>query len=508
MIDEATEARIRRLFLAERWTIGTIARELGVHHTTVRRVLRQCAALEKHPVARFGTRVSKVDPFLPFILETLERHPRLTAARLHQMVIERGYRGSDGHFRAVIRELRPRPAAEPYLRLTTLQGEQAQVDWASFGTVQVGRAQRRLSAFVLVSSYSRHAVVRFFFDQQMQSFLQGHVEAFEALGGVPRVVLYDNLKSAVLERVGDAIRYHPQLLALSGHYGFEPRPVGVRMPHEKGRVERFIRYLRSSFFEARSVTQLAPLNAEVDAWCVSVAGMRPCPGDSTQTVNEAFAQERALLMALPDAPYSYEHATMVKVGKTPYVRFDGNDYSVPHAHVRRSLTLRASRERVRLLDGHELVAEHERCYDKGQQLEQPGHLEALLAYKHQAREHRASDALTRAAPNAHRLLAMLAERGENLGSAVAALMRLLHSYGAVALESAIEQALQAQHCHPNHVRRLLEREQQDAGRAAPLPLEALPDDPRVRQLAVRPHSLSDYDALHPTAATPQEAGHE
>jgi transposase len=93
--------------------------------------------------------------------------------------------------------------------LSTLPGEQAQVDWAHFGSVSVGQATRRLLAFVVTLSHSRKIFLRFFFDARMASFLRGHVDAFEAFGGVPRELLYDNLKSAVTERVGDAIRFNP-----------------------------------------------------------------------------------------------------------------------------------------------------------------------------------------------------------------------------------------------------------------------------------------------------------
>ncbi len=106
-------------------------------------------------------------------------------------------------------------------------------------------------AFVMVLSWSRQIFLRFYLNQQMESFLRGHVAAFEAWQGLPRVLLYDNLKSAVLERQGDAIRFHPTLLALSAHYRFEPRPVAVARGNEKGRVERAIRYIRDNFFAGR-----------------------------------------------------------------------------------------------------------------------------------------------------------------------------------------------------------------------------------------------------------------
>ena len=230
MISRAVEAEVLRLHHAERWPIGTIARQLMLHHSTVRRVLAQAGV----PAAQKTTRPSIADPFIPFILETLQVYPTLCASRLHVMVRERGYRAGSDHFRAIVARFRPRPVPEAYLRLRTLAGEQAQCDWAHFGTITIGKATRPLMAFVMVLSYSRHLFLRFYLNGAMNNFLRGHVEAFNAWDAVPRVVLYDNLKSAVLERRAEAIRFHPTLLELAAHYRFQPRPVAVARGNEKG----------------------------------------------------------------------------------------------------------------------------------------------------------------------------------------------------------------------------------------------------------------------------------
>jgi transposase len=181
--------------------------------------------------------------------------------RLYGMVRERGYQGGPTHFRHLISLHRPRPAAEAYLRLRTLPGEQMQCDWGHFGHLQIGRARRPLMAFVMVLSYSRDLYLRFFLDARMENFLRGHIGAFTRRGGLGRVILYDNLKSAVLERQGEAIRFHPRLLAFAAHYRFEPRPVAIARGNEKGRVERAIRHVRDAFFAARQFTDLDDLNA-------------------------------------------------------------------------------------------------------------------------------------------------------------------------------------------------------------------------------------------------------
>ncbi|MGH8239731.1 MAG: IS21 family transposase [Steroidobacteraceae bacterium] len=174
----------------------------------------------------------------------------MRGSRLYRMVHERGYRGSVDHFRHLLVRYRPRTTAEAYLRLRTLPGEQGQIDWAHFGSIAIGRARRPLMAFVMVLSYSRHLFVRFYLNATMASFLDAHLQAFGFFNAVPRVCLYDNLRSAVLERVADAIRFHPRLLELAAWYRFQPRPVAVARGNEKGRVERAIRFVRERFFAA------------------------------------------------------------------------------------------------------------------------------------------------------------------------------------------------------------------------------------------------------------------
>ncbi len=229
MIDAELYARIRRLFFAEHWKVGTIAAELGVHRDAVRNAIEADRFTRQlRPV-----RPMLLDPYKDFIRDVLDKHPRLRSTRLFEMIRERGYPGSAVQLRRYVATVRPAARAEAYLRLQTLPGEQAQVDWGHFGKIRVGRALRSLSCFVFVLSWSRAMYARFTLDQTLESFLRGHVLAFEALG-VPRAILYDNLKSVVLERQGDHVRFHPQLLEFAGHYHFAPRPCAPYRGNEKG----------------------------------------------------------------------------------------------------------------------------------------------------------------------------------------------------------------------------------------------------------------------------------
>jgi transposase len=490
VISTELKSKIRRLYHAERWPVGTIARELGLHHATVRRALLDDGV----PLTALATRRSKADPFVAFIRETLDKYPGLTASRLYEMVCERGYDGAPDHFRAIVaRHRKPKPA-EAYLRLSTLRGEQAQVDWGMFGKIDIEGTSRPLVAFVMVLSWSRWAWLRFGVDMRMGGFLEHHEAAFDAFGGVPRVILYDNLKSAVTQRFGDAIVFNPNLLAFASHYGYEPRPVAPYRGNEKGRVERAIRDVRSSFFAAREWKDLADLNAQAERWCRQVRGARRHPDDRTLTVAQAFAEETQVLRSLPSDAFPVTDRMEVKVGKTPYVRFDGNDYTVPHDRVRRTLTVVATSDLVRVIDGADVVASHARSWGKGKQIEDPAHLEALMAQKRAAREARGMNRVFTATPRAQELVRVLAERGGNVGGAVARLGELLDAFGAVELAFAVDEAMAMDAPHVAAVRQILDRRRRDAGRSVPVAV-VLPDDPRVRNVVVRRPSLDAYDAL-------------
>lgn len=484
------EAKILRYHFVEQWRVGTISTQLGIHHSVVDRVISQAGL----PKAERTTRASMTDPYLPFIIETLKQYPKLTAARLYDMAKARGYPGAPSHFRQRIAQLRPRPQPEAYLRLKTLPAEQAQVDWGHFGSLQIGKAKRPLMAFVMVLSWSRQIFLRFYLNQQMANFLRGHVEAFECWQGLPKVLLYDNLKSAVLERRGDAIRFHPTLLELSAHYHFEPRPVAVARGNEKGRVERAIRFVRDNFFAGRTWQDLDDLNRQAQAWCTGRSADRRCPEDQSITVCEAFEQEQPQLLSLPDNPFPTEERLIVSVGKTPYVRFDLNDYSVPHTFVQRELTVTASLKTVAVIDGVDVIAQHPRCYGKAQQIEDADHIHALLERKYLARCHRGIDHLAHAVPSSQTLLEQAAERGNRLSSIVTQLLQLLDDYGAAECERAIVEALQQQVPHPNAVRQVLERQREQRHQPPPLAI-ALPNNPKANNLVVRPASLAAYDQL-------------
>lgn len=484
MINPDVRVQIRHYFFAEHWKIGTIAAELQVHPDTVRRAIEAEKFQNTAPL-----RASLLDPYLPFLRETLEAHPRLRVPRLHRMLADRGYRGSIRQLRRSVAPLRPRPQ-EAFLRTQVFSGEQAQVDWAHFGGVMVGRARRTLSCFVMTLSWSRALYLEFFFDQSMESFLRGHVHAFESFQGSARVLLYDNLRSAVLDRLGSHVHFNPRLLELAGHYHFVPRPCQVRAGNQKGRVERAIRFVRESYWAARGFTTLEECNRQALHWRDEVAHRRPWPDDRHRTVAEAFLDEQPRLLPLPLHAFNTDYVGPVRSAKTIYVRFDGNDYSIPPQAVGHTLTLVASDAEVRILDGTEEMARHRRSYERQQMVLDPEHQNALLKTKRKARESTRNGRLEVVVPESLLLLEKAFVEGESVTHQTTQLLELLERYGETALRYAVHEAIERGTPRAASVAFLLRQRH----RAALLPLD-LSRYPQAQDIDVRSHDLETYDEL-------------
>jgi hypothetical protein len=396
--------------------------------------------------------------------------------------------------------VRPERSREAFLRLSTMPGEQGQMDWGHFGVLEVAGGQRRLSLFVFVLSFSRRLFARFTLDQRMDSFLSCHRLAFDAFSGVPRQVLYDNLKSVVLERVGERVQFHPSVLEFAGHYHFVPRPCAPYRPNEKGTVERAVQYVRGSFFEGRTYRDLDDLNAQLARWLSERADQRVHPTDEDRRmVAEVFAAEQPRLLPLPANPPSTEHVAALRSGKRPYLRFDGNDYSIPHKLVRKWLTLVADEAEVRVLDGQDVVAVHARSFAKRQVIEDMAHIDPLVAEKKRATELRGRDRLRALCSHADQLLDILAARNEPIRQRTARLNKLLDLYGAEPLNQAIAEALASDAPAVGTVAYLLDQAHRRAKAAPPVDIE-MPANVRDKDVVVIPHDMSEYDELGRTVA--------
>lgn len=481
-----TEAEIRRLFFAEHWKRGTIAAQLHVHPDVVVRALGSFGPKPGSP--RPDARV--LEPYLAFIGETLERYPRLVATRIYDMLRERGYAGSLRTLRRHVGTARPRSKVEAILRVETLPGEQAQVDWAHVGEIAVAGGRRALWAFVMVLAHSRASFAELVVSLDVHSLRRSLVRAALAFGGLPRQWLFDNAKTVVVERDGDAVRFHPALLDLAARLHVQPRLCAPYRPQEKGGVERAIRFFKERFFAARTFHSIEHGNAQLAHFIETIAHPRPHPRWPERTVADLFADERPRLLSLPDAMPSTDLVAPIPVDRAAFVRLDTNRYSVPHTYASRTLTLVASDTLLRLLDGEDEVAAHARSWARNQWFELPEHRAALVKEKRAARDLKGRDRLRAEVPDIEPFFERWVAAGRNLGSMVARTIVLLDAYGAPVLREAVTEMLARGTHDPGAMAILCEQRRRRRGDRPPL-IVALGD--HVRERDVVPHDLGGYD---------------
>ena len=488
MKSEALIAEIRRLVLGEKWSIGTVARRLGVHHSVVRR-----AAYNDAVASRPRTAKSVLDPFKPYLVERLEKYPELTASRLLLEIRDRGYSHGIAIVRRFVAQLRAPRSKKVYLRIEVEPADQAQVDWGSFGKLRVGGTQRPMSTFVMVLSWSRAVYLDFSLDQKMETFLAMHRRAFEFFGGVPRKILYDNLKSVVLHHVGQTVQFNPTFLGFAGHYLFEPTAAPVRYPEAKGRAEAIIKYIRHAFFYGRCFGSLDELRAQAAHWgdeghnprLHATTRQRPC---------DRLLIERGRLRKLPERPADTDLLVAAIVSKEARVRLDANSYSVPPGLVGKNVFIRADDKTVRIDVDGAVVAEHNRCWDRHRAIEDPAHIASLLERRRAARLPKRRVRIAELSDACRVYLQEVARRRIHLNNEVRRLDRLVAHYGETDIAQAIADALAARTFGANYVRALADQRRLAGGLGEP-PEPIITGNPTADALVVKPHNLETYDAL-------------
>lgn len=481
-------AEMRRLVLVEGWRISAVARRFGCHHSVVRRAL--AAELAR------ATKVipSKLDEHKVYIMERLAKYPELTGTRVLSELRERGYTGGVAQVRRFVGQIRKRPAQRPFLRVEFEPGEQAQVDWGSFGAMRVGHTKRAVSGFVMVLSWSRMLFVDFSFDQKLDTFLRLHRFGLEYFGGSPRRVVYDNLKSVVLHHVGRTVQFNPNFLPLAGHYLFEPVAAPVRYPQFKGRVEHGVRFVKQSFYYGRSFRDLGDLRAQARSWMEEVANVRRHKTTGERPVDRlALEQER--LIALPERTFDTDRVEVRVVHKDGRVPFDGNHYSAPPTAVGKTIYVRANDAQVQMIEGAEVIATHKRSWERGRVIEDQRHVEALIERRVSARPTRRRDQLAGFSEEADAYLREVARRRKSLEHEVRKLTRLVRIYGEDEVAEGMKMALGARQFGAGYVRFFLDQRRFSLGLGeAPEPI--VTGNKRADSVTVQPHKMETYDALY------------
>src|SRR4030043_2492110 len=392
-----TWASIRHLYHVEKLRKKAIARELGIDPKTVRRALKQETFSRTPPQPR----ASKLDAFKDKIGELLNHYATISALRIHEEIQKLGYSGGISILRDYLRPLRTSPKA--FLHIQTTPAEQAQVDWAYAGKI----ASQTVYCFVMVLSFSRMLYLEFFSSQTIEHFMTGHRRAFHFFQGIVKKIRYDNLSSVVLHRIGSAIQFNPRFLAFSAHYLFDPSPCNVKSPHEKGRVEKTIAYIKSNFLSARTFLSLTDLNHQAFPCRAQLANCRIHGTTGKRPIDLFNEPEKSQLLPLPKTDYDTRLVLGVKSTSQFLVQFQTNRYSVPFAYASRMLTLKADDQWVSLYDKENLIAQHPRSNQKYQVVQDPRHGKDLLASRPHGAYFKHRDALLALGETAHHYVKLL-----------------------------------------------------------------------------------------------------
>src|SRR5690606_10502435 len=367
MLKGGSVMEIMRLH-ADGLSIREISRRLGRSRNTVRKYLRQPT------LPRYGprpARPSKLDPFKPYLQQRM-REGAFNSNRLLHEIRAMGYTGGRTILKDYLKPLRPPKRPPAVVRFEPPPGEQAQVDWGEFSFIDVHGRRRKVYGFVLVLSYSRAMYVEFTEHQDMSTLLRCHLNAFAALGGVPRSVLYDNMKTVVLSRTGDAVEYHPRLLDFALLAGFTPRSCRPYRAQTKGRVERMIGYIKQSFWPGVRFTNLADLNRQVQAWIAGAAHQRSHGTTGFKPAQRLMEEQSLLLPLRPVAAFASLLHEERRVSRDGYVSYGGSHYGVPWRYSGRYVTISASETMVEIRDGDTVIARHPRALLPGTRVNLPG----------------------------------------------------------------------------------------------------------------------------------------
>lgn len=487
MISYEQFCRLRQLHERERLNVAQIAAAMQLDERTIAYWIAQPAYRPRHSPPR----PSKLDAFKGTVVRLLQQHP-FSATQILQRLREDGYHGGRTILAEFVAQVRPR-SAPAFLSLQFAPAEAAQVDWASAGTLQIGALRRRLSFFVMVLCYSRRMYLEFCLREAQEHFLQAHQHAFQYFGGAPHRLIVDNCKVAVLrhDRGQDPV-FNPRYLDFLHHHGAQPRACNPSSPHEKGRVEKAVDYVKRNFLAGLELTSLDALNAAAKLWLCSVANVRQ-HASTDRRPDDLFAEEKALLRPLPALPYDVATLHDVCANRSFRVAFDANRYSVPAAYAGARLTLKAYPERLVLFHRERLVAEHPRSYERRRDFEHPDHPKPLLENRFRAHQQRVLLRFLQLGPAAEAYYHQLRERRPNLHHHLARIVALSEIYGFDDTARALADGLEYQAFSAEYVANLLEQRRRPRSEPAALHLTRASD---LLQLELPTPDLSIYSDTH------------
>lgn len=499
-------AEIRRLAEIEKLSARKIAQRLHCSRHTVAAAL----AMQQPPSREVAHRASLLDPYLGRIDELLAKYPELSAERIREELARgpQGYTGSATVVRRYLRKVRP-ARGRVYQEVSWEPAQAMQIDWGECGRVQVGSTPRKVSVFVAVLCYSRLTYIEFTLSQRKAEFYRGLVNALTFFGGSPRNLIFDNLKSAVLNGSGRSACFHPEFLAVCGYFCLQPVPCARRDPESKGIVEGSVRYVKHNALTGRTdeLIRFEDYLALASYWRDEVANLRKHETTQERPLDR-FQQERSLLRPLPSIPFDTDEIVPAVVSPHARIEFDGNRYSVPPQFVRKTVTVRANRDELRLLHEGQPIAQHVRCYQRRQLIVLPDHRLAALALRHRSHRHTLEREFDALGPEAREFHLRLNSRPVKTSVHLRRLLGLAQLYGRAEVLTAITRALEFATYDAAYVENLLLAER----RRRQLPTPTLPAPKRrelIDEIELEPADPSRYDRFcHDTEHNPEEDSHD
>ena len=485
MLDPRLQVEILRLHFGEGLSRRAITRQLGVNRKTVgqiiaRRNVRLCAAERKG-------RSSILEPYYPRIQKLLDKAPERSCVNILQRLRDAGYTGGISILRDYVRTIRPHPQPEAFFELEFAKGEAAQVDWGEFGDVFANGT--KVHVFVMVLCWSRLLYLEFTLRETLPTLLRCYQRALRFFGGLCREYWHDNMPTVVAERLGRLKRFTVGFEAYVGFHGFDAILCNVGAGNEKGRVEDGVKLVRNQFWPGRTFRDIDDINHQAVEWRHRYANRREHA--TTHKIPELmFEQERPILNPLRPEPYDTDDVVSLPVRPNFLVPFEGNRYSVPWPLVGKTVTLRADDKRVRIFYGHKRIAQHERCYLKGNKIRKPRHEEGLREIKPGASRNWKVEAVRSFGPHSSRYLELLNSGTRSLRREVEELLFLATVYGGDLLEETIGQLLGHGIVGVAHLERALRLTEATPKATPPLALS----DERLHFVPPRPQ-FENYDAL-------------
>lgn len=378
MIDPEVQALILNLYYSDKRSMESIARELGLNRKTVIRTVRRREVLL---VPRHRERKTQLDPFKEVLRAQLKKDPKVTGSALLNQLRSLGYTGGITVLRDFLmiergQMVRPR---EAFLRLEFGPGEVAQVDWGEFGDVFGDGV--KIHCFAMVMAFSRMIYVEFTRSEKFEEFIRCHENAFRFFGGAPRECWYDNLTSAVSDRMGGLIRFNARFMAYMAHHGVRPHACNVARGNEKGRVEDLIKYIRMNFWSGRTFSDFDDLTKQLFAWRNQTANARE--HRVTRRVVRLFfeSDEKPKLLPLNPVPYDTNEIFSRNITSDFHLQYESNRYSVPWTLVGMTVTVRVNPLEIKVYYHERFICSHARSYLKNKVFTTEAHREGILARK-------------------------------------------------------------------------------------------------------------------------------